>query len=843
MSKQKKSKQNRSTFAESPKVLIGLGGSGKLAVMQHRKLHQDHYEAGLVRSIVIDTDSKFKEELGKDFYHMDRCEPHNLIPEIQERPEDFPGYEHLGPLPKVKKAAGSTQRLSRGCQRARTLGLLALLTELWLNVTMFLAFIAKPISELKPASMRLNAERERISRQTQVEGVIPQAVGDIPLEIHIVGSDGGGDASGKLILMGWLVNYVCRNRVGITNFEVYLHLIQPDVFRHDDREHLNANHLALVQELMEFYQDGETLDPLQLGPITLDRKQPPFANIYLWGRTTTLDNIYNNIDEVMQVAVECFRMQTEGAIGVEHRGQRVNHLNTDYPNITAAAGCARVTLEIEAMKLIGGILLALKIIDEHLLLHPSPETANSQGQEQADDFSHHVSLLNQARIFVRDLTGKLIVVPELTEIFGQTAREQIVDRLKDFARKFFEKSDITLEELRRNEVKRIAIPLGKRVMELMNTPGSVLQARGFLAALKPILDQLQQMRRVQIKGTNRELADLKEVEAKRRKSWYRRLSLTPRKTYLNHRQPELDAKLRLQKLTAQQSLTGDIQKIADFHWKTIEEWRAAFEHMVQQLELKLATFSQDREAQRPVCVRNVLDTEEETAEITKILTDNWVSAIQGFDFAWDDQDLVLRLAQDGPESATTVYAEELWEEVGMRKLLAYTTSFFSNLEALSIEAILADREYETAKEMLDNMREWAAPLVKINGNLQKPPAKELVLFASEKGATSYFAPAAAEYNWTTVESGDPHNVELLVQLNGINPLALVGVREEQQRDYEKLLEKETLHVFASWHQRIGAEHVGPLQLLLPNLDDTGVEANGKGNLRRGSHKEVPDVSA
>jgi vacuolar-type H+-ATPase subunit E/Vma4 len=517
-------------------------------------------------------------------------------------------------------------------------------------------------------------------------------------------------------------------------------------------------------------------------------------------------------------------MKMEGQMGVTYRSLSSNPLrNVKYPYIAQAAGCSRLALEKDAMKQAGSYRLGSQVATQYLLRQLAEDKVQALGEQQAQEFIHQVGLGNLAKVYVRDPQGRPYIVS--VDTFAKSPRTSLPGILADYEEKAVAVAKKSMGQLTLTEVKRFHQALVERVEILLNaSEGGLLQAPAFLTALNYQLSQQQQRVQQQLNRAEEDLEIWHQEQQERHQNRLKRITANMRKALLTRAQQKIELRLRIMKLLAQQELQMAIQQIVEQLLQALARWVSAIEHLSQELMTQHDLFNLDREIERPVCVLNVLNTEEEDRILAEHIEAAWVEAIQGLSFRWQAGRFVLFCKHT---NAAISNPQSLWEEAGIEAFVGYASSFFDGLEKLSIESliealaltpIMGDHKTNKPERILQWMANKAAPLIKLDDVKQQEDVYAITIFASEKGASGYFQAAASHSNWKCVASNDPFNVELLISWHHINPWALQTMPLMQEA-YDALKHKETLHVFEEWHDQIEAEPSNLEILEQPSVND------------------------
>ena len=770
----------------------GFGGTGKLSVLKHLKTAeiQTLVKQGKVQFAVFDIDPDQEDIFGENFYWLgDKVLTHDLFEKFRSNSEQFPGCEHLGDVDLLQKAAGKSNQLINGAQTAPTLGLHALLCHLWWRWPKLRNFLIRPIKNLTA-----------ISRPVQQESLVTG--GRRPPQIVIVAaaSSGGGTGSGIFMDLADLRHDV-QKKEGIQHYEIYLDLFLPGAFSSEHQERIQANTWARFLQLSDRYLEHKQL-PRILGPVTLPRKQPPLAGITVWDTTTTEGETYSGREPLIEVQVGVNRMKYLGPMGATYLSRLVDLSEHDDNNFLSAAGCFSYVIEVVALIKKGATELSQRVIS-HYLLRALPETtARQNADQQIQDFIHQTKLTKLSRRFAYDTAGRQLLVHLDPIAFQQVKRQDLPQALANWRQDFFALATKELAQLTVRERRRLTTNLVKFCQALLNSPdGGVIQLGFFLDALLDWLQAQIQQQRWQRDNQAENLADhVREMQDQR--FLYRLWRATwSKEGYLKKRpEKEFGMELRLEQLEAELKVWMAMEENTQRLQKAQQHWMAVFKHLLNQLKQHQEQLASQREAERPVCEKNIPFAEEEAELIEEQVQTATIPAQQGLSFAWQKEDGAFHLLCNAGTSdqMTLGRSDFLWTEAGMDRYLSYFHHFFAPFEKLSIEQLFA-KQPEAVEQLLMEMERRAAPCIVLDSLKQQPEPKKLIVFGAEKGDKGYFAAVSQRKNWITVETDDPHRVDLLTTWHHISPAAIAQA-EEWQAAYERQLGHVALHTDVAWHQ-------------------------------------------
>ena len=343
-------------------VIQSLGGSGEQVVRACKALIKDLGSVP-VRFSVLDIDPQYAAEYGSDFYWLGDVPIHDFIAEVEARPQDFPGYQQLGSLERLKKAAGATQRLRDGGQMEPLLSKAALLWQLCKRPDLFKQHLKRPVQDL----ITISPANGQDSGQSGASFVHPATQQMPPVVITQVAGASGSVGSGTALMVADLHHQNFREE-GLKNGQVDQAVVLPSCLDASD-DRLGANTWAWLQAVMPRYESPAQPD-YQLGKVAVKRSTPPWAWISLWGRITTAGWSYKDLTAVSQVMAEVWRMQYVGPTAESYHARLVDLAGYQYPNIATAHGAHRLTLEVEDLITLAGHQAGQELI-QFLLRSPS----------------------------------------------------------------------------------------------------------------------------------------------------------------------------------------------------------------------------------------------------------------------------------------------------------------------------------------------------------------------------------------------------------------------------------------------------------------------------------------
>jgi hypothetical protein len=780
-------------------IFEGLGGSGKAFVLAFLKL----YLAWLltveawIKFSVLDIDPEAEDELGEFFYDEGDCPTHRFIAELEKHPAKYPGLELLGDLGQLRKAAGASNKLGKGAQTKPQLGELGLLRQIWRHPAKFLNFLTRPIFALKSVTS-IAGFGTGDGPNARHGGGRPRAGKRLPPVVLVQsGSVCGGVGAGQLLYMADLRHFVCLNKWGVTEYEHNCDLFLPEIFNHDD-ERLKENTWDTMLKIESRY-DGRRHFPLRLGTITLDRLMPPWREVTLWNRMTDKEAIYSGRDEVVQVMTEVNRMKYFGPIGERYQSELVNYASYPPGCFCSAAGGWRLIIEDDALKELGSFRLGKRLITDHLLRRLPEEQAEQQVRAEVDDFCHRMGLYHLSRCFDRDRQGRPL--RESLERFRGERRRELPGKISDFEHKYFAAAGKACEEVRSQKARELGRALVQEIQHLLNAPsGGLFQAIRFLDGLALVVEEQQQRARTQLERKRAELAE-RQQQAQTKRRWLQWPLKTPRDDYLSKSQAIFESNDRLMKLTSTQELLSDLANVILERRRVLQGWVKVLEHLHAELDRKETQLSGERDANRPVCVHNVLEPDQETELIQEQLEARWEQAKDNLRFEWEGDAFTLFMVGDHPSIPGP---RSLWTEEGLTKYLGYTRDFF-DFEHLSVEECLS-RQAQTAEQWLDRLEILAAPLVSLD-DARHPDPPRIQILGTQKGPEGFFKPVAGRANWSIVENNDPHNVEVLIVYQHIN-WRLLNQSSSWEEAYNRRLAEESRNESGNRGQRASGDGAG-----------------------------------
>lgn len=774
----------KQTQPTQPLVLFqGLGGTGKAWIIYLLANLVPLFPAlqKWIQCLVQDMDPAETQPLREQFYNTGNIPTHTLLVELELHPESFPGLAHLGSLQRLARTAGPNRKLKHGGQVDRAWSKLAILFHLLRRRQPLLTFFSRAIFELAAAQDVIPSgsgfKPEQLQKLNGKE--MP------PLKIHLVSSSGGATGSGQLLDTALLWHYLGTRQWGLTDFELNLDLVLPEVFDHLDPR-LKANHWALLQEIEPHYQN-RALAPLDYGALVLDRTGPPWVTLTLFNRANAKGVIFDGIDEVIQVMTEVNRLKYFGRVGSQFQTQVVNQASYPEGYFCSAAGAYRLEIEVEALRQQGSILLAVAVIEDHLLRRLPPAQAEQVAHEQVAALNNRLGTHNLLRRFNRDRQDRPLQ-PSLSQ-FGSESRFALPALLSAYEHRFCKALDEALSQVRDYELAAYRTNLGQEVETWLNQLGPHQTLR-CLEQQGEVLQTEQARVASQIERARSEV----EVWVTTRPTHSKQLGLAvqQRTDFEAWWQHKLLLVLRLHQLVALQDLLQGMATETNIRRTDLRGWIAVINHVKTHLLHRQARFGPERDNQRPICVRNVLTDAEEEILLKQQLATHTPRACENLRFSWTGQGFEL-IAQG--QIKTQRGARSLWTEAGAELLLTYSGAFF-DFSDLSLEQWLW-RQGKSVQEWLDEFEVYAAPLVTLD-EARHPEPRRIMILGSECGTDGFFA-TAGRAGWSVVATENPWTIEVLISWHHLN-WRLLGQAEEWERAYQQLKPDQTLHVFAEWHQ-------------------------------------------
>ena len=762
--------------AQALVLFQGLGGTGKALVIYLLAYLLPLFPAlqNWIRFLVQDIDPAEMQLLREQFYNMGDIPTHALLAELERYPERFPGLAHLGSLQRLGRTAGANRKLKHGGQVDRVWSKLAILFHLLRRLQPLLSFFSRVIFELAAAQDVIPSgsgfEPDQLQKLNGKE--MP------PLKIHQVSSSGGATGSGQLLDTAFLWHYLGQRQWGLTDFELNLDLVLPEVFDHLDPR-LKANHWALMQEIELHYQH-RALTPLDYGSLVLERTGPPWVTLTLFNRANAKGVIFDGRDEVIQMMAEVNRLKYFGPVGNQFQAQVVNQASFPEGYFCSAAGAYRLGIEVEALRQQGAILLALAVIEDHLLQRLPPAQADQVAYEWVTAFNNRLGTHSLLRRFNRDRHGRPLQ-PSLSQ-FRNESRFALPVLLSAYEHRFSKAVDEAISQVRDHELAAYRISLGQEVETWLNQLGPEQTLR-CLEQQSEVLQTEQGRVAGQIERARSEL-----------EAWLttRPVSRRGHTNFAAWWQHKLTLVLRLHQLVALQDLLQGLEAETNIRRTDLRGWLAVITHVRTHLLHRQERFGPERDNQRPVCARNVLTKAEEEALLKQQLAIHTPRACENLRFVWTGRG--FRLVARG-QTETQAGSRSLWTQAGTELLLAYSGEFF-DFSDLSLEQWLL-RQGKSMQEWLDEFEVYAAPLVTLD-EARHPEPRRIMIIGSEHGPAGFFA-TAGRSGWSVVATDNPWAVEVLISWHHLN-WRLLAQAEEWERAYQQLKPDQTLHVFAEWHQ-------------------------------------------
>lgn len=780
-------------------IIEGEGGTGKALVLYLLT----YYTALLVwmqariKYSVLDLDPSGKKRLGKQFYDLGNVPPtHDLINELQARPADFPGVEELDDLQALRVAVGPGHKLSFGAQQERRIGKFSWLVQMWWHWEEFLQFLSRPLFSLRSYEEHLE---QSLTSGDGHGRLLEDDPGDGPVLKLYTLSTGGGTGAAIGLCQADLHHQICQQVWGVNEYEQRANLILAEAIDHTD-ERMKANTWETLVEIEERYEVRRR-QPRRYGVIQLDQTRPPWVEVTLYNRMNAKEFTLRNREQVLQVVAEVDRMKHASAIASEWHAQFANRASFPPGFFCSAAAAVRLTIETEGMKDVGQVWLSRAVVNQYFLRRLPEKEGERLAREAATAFGQQWGLHQQMRYFDRDSETQLAIKPD-QHAFVDERRQDLTGAMASRERDFFAKVQPVLVRLKEEKLTAFLTMLDQAIQTQVNHHG-LYHAIDFLDQLEVILQAERRRVQQQIERLQTEFTTWQQLQqqqaAKPKRLWYQ---------YRKHLGQQYQDKQRLmlqeRKLVAHQALLEVEWQMVRARRQHLLAWVEVLQQVAAALERRAGQVVAEREANRPICVVNLLDHLDKQAEprlITQQVEGNWQAATQGLWFGWQGEALTLFAPH------IEAGAESLRTEAGINKLLSYARTWF-DFGGVMVEEWLRSGQ-KRLDEWLALFDEVAAPFVTLN-QAKHPQPKVIKIIGSQFGAEGYFA-KAQDYGWTVKETADPHNVEVLFTWHHLN-WRLLSQSESWERAYHQRAATKVGNGRTKGRQRVAGNGKQPIEV-------------------------------
>lgn len=750
-------------------LMEGIGGWGGWMVKECKRLMQDEPGSEYIRYQEIDVDGGDAEAYAPgEFIFVGDVPVHDVLTKLLKEPES---YSHLlsriGSLDKLYQAFRSSDNLGDGARRYRPAGLLGLSVSLEQQGPQIESLMMQPVYELL---------------QHEPQGCGLGHTSQTPVRVSLAGRSAwslvGGVGSGDHLTKTYLRWHQLRQR-GIRPVEMDAVAALPGMFKNvEDQTFILANCYASLLELMRPYQ--QPLPPVSFAPFgQVKRDFPPYMLIYLVNGGNTGNLQFSGPETGARLGAEFWRMTTYGPMAQAYTMMVKNILpQLASPYIASSFGVAGLHLPAEDLITQFGYPLGAQVLSTYFLASLDREAKEHNGQH-LQTFLNHTGLVNLGVVFAKDEAGEDISIS--LKQFEHYSRPALPAALALYQKEQLGRWEKTLVKLATATVPRLVAALDQQLTRLLNTQsGGLAQAAAFLGveegkavgALSQVLEQRRSNLNRQLEHARAESDQVQTQTVKQaRLPFYRRLTFTPRKTYLKRKQAEMELELQRIKLEAELAVVDEILKHVMAQAQQVDSWQVTLSTLVDRLLGKQRQFAQERVAHQTPTITNVLCPEQEAELYQQHVADALKLARQGLAFACHGHEFILRYhtAQTTSTPRLAVLSEE-----GIDQHLQFAKQFWQHLRELSVERILADRG-KNPTEIAALLQHEAAPLISINQVKQHQAVITQMLLGSEHGAKGFFAKFTPQTGLSMVTTGNRHRLDFLYTIHGIHPLALAEI--------------------------------------------------------------------
>ena len=718
------------------------GGIGKLIGLLTYRYYQasGRQSLGQFAYQFFELDKSKIQEVTDHFYNMAKLPPpHELLDQIETRPQDFPGWQELGSLRMLRTKIGPVMKLTDGAQQYQPIGDLAWLGQVWKNSQEFYEFVKRPWTELRSYERQVNDEFSGIYENGEAGSynTIQR-----PVLIIEYSSLSGGTGSILTPRTVRLRHHICKSR-GIYDYEQRINFVLVDTFYRMTPQMLsNAWNTMLKIETDYLTEDKPVLD---YGSVQIDQSRPLAVEVNLYGGINDQELELESVEQLADVIMLVDRLKhASGRVSEAFHEQEANYKAFPGNRFGTGNGAIEVKIETEGMEDIGRVMLGQRLVSDHLL-----RPAAGESQRQAELFVNQAGLAGQQRLFDVDVTGKPIkaVLPS----FAGERRQDLPELRSSFDRRFYQAVDQALVAKIEQSYLDFREQLKSTLVEQINAFG-LYHAREWLDELKVRYQVEQDRVSKQINRVRKQL----ESQLQQQSELTMMKVLRPKfsEKFLGRDANDRRQVVQLKQLQANQHLLQlEIEEIS-LRRKLVDAWLECMNNLDAWLADHLQQVQKTRQAERPVCSVNLFDYLEEGLEeqlIEEQIERHWQAATAGLVFDWGSG---LTLYTDGVEPG----AEDLKTDAGVEKLLSYARRFL-DFSQLRVEDWLKTSG-KTEGEWCAVFDKLAAPFITLD-KAKHPTVTEIKILGVPGSANSIFS-NGKNYGWTVVDNFNPHAIEALI---------------------------------------------------------------------------------
>lgn len=765
-------------------VDIKLGGGGKEAGNLQIASGFDIKHHAEFRQLMLDTDSKDIESVPKkEKFLMNDFPAADFIRELEQSNGKIPGDGLQGETTQFTQALGGSESITAGLQTHRKLAWPLMSFYLLRYAIVLFYFILQPFRELL-AYRRLACGSSTPANIQDRERV----------RITMCGSLCGGTGSGLLLPIADLCHYLVPHRAGISRYVVEADLFLPGPMTHRavNVDLLLANTYASQLELCRRYQhDSEQLSNVQLGPISLERRQP-FRHMYLYGDVNLFGSIFTERSEVCQVRNTVYELRNFGIEGAEYHS-RLADIHFKYPNIFSAAGACILEFDSEHYITKFGYLSANAYIEQ--LVRTLPDDAcTQQAQSALETFLNQHPTWNAVPKFAMDASQK----PLRMQVEMRGRGQQIKQRFSQLFDQQKEAWQETLNSLLARSVQQQTNILTAYLETVMNEKAGFQIGMRFLVAIRLHLqDQLAQVNQhgeATALQMQQSLARMKTPQ----KGWRTWFSLKSGKTMGTGLQRVADAQLNQYRNQVQRRYLEQMIAVIDQMSSAgarMHTTLVAFQKLLLEADERYAEAyekSQSVAVIPAICPDQAARWYEQKADEVSNQVREKVS------IAWKSEEGRFAMIQQGDSTREDCL---ILSEEAVQRHLEVCMQPWEYLADLSIEEILR-KAGRRAEDVFAELEKAAAPLVSLSDEKQIPAAQRLLVLATE--SNHFFSELPAQTGLSVISTGNKQRISLLYTIHGLAADQLKKFGDYKAAYDKALLDGRSLHVYPDMEHKQAA---------------------------------------